>query len=140
MAARSTRAGTAPLVGAYLTYGAFWGVWVVVFEAFLVDHGLSPGGLSLQFVALAVTAVAVMAFVAPRLEPRSRRATVTVAFDAAGVAMVALAPTAWLFAEPGWPATVHHRRLPVHGGGLVRGRERRPRVRKRPAASGGPVP
>lgn len=99
MAARGNRAGTGPLVGVYLTYGVFWGVWVVVFEEFLEGHGMSPGGLSLQFVTLAATAVAMMAVVAPRLESRSRRATVAMALaiDAVGVALVAVAPTAWLF-------------------------------------------
>jgi hypothetical protein len=92
------RGGLGPLVGAYVAYGGFWGVWVVVFADFVAAHGLTPGGLSLEFTTLAVTAVAVMALLAPRLEPLPRRASVALALalNGVGVLAVGVASTEWL--------------------------------------------
>jgi fucose permease len=63
-----TRARTAPLFGAYLVFGIFWGVWVVVFADFLAAHRMSEGAAGLRLAALSVTAVLTMTLVAPRLQ------------------------------------------------------------------------
>src|SRR6185369_6090159 len=61
------RVGTAPLFGAYVVFGAFWGVWVVVFADFLAARGLSEGEIGLRLGALSVTSIVTMTLLAPRL-------------------------------------------------------------------------
>src|SRR5437764_10494609 len=37
------RPAVPPLLGAYWTFGQYWGVWVVVFAEYLRAHGFSAG-------------------------------------------------------------------------------------------------
>jgi hypothetical protein len=60
------------LVGAYASFGGFWGVWVVVFANFLSDRGFTAGDVSLLFMVMSIVAIGVMTFLAPRLEALSR--------------------------------------------------------------------
>jgi MFS family permease len=60
--------GTAPLFGAYLVFGVFWGVWVVVFADWLAAQHLSEGAAGLRLAALSATAIVTMTVVAPRLQ------------------------------------------------------------------------
>lgn len=93
------RKGTGALVAGYGSYGAFWGVWVVVFTEFLAYHGLGPGQAGLRLVAVSVSAVLVMTFVAPRMEglPRGQAVRLGLGVHALGIAAVGLAPTGWLY-------------------------------------------
>lgn len=82
MAVQSNVSGTAitktgPLFGAYLVFGIFWGVWVVVFADFLVARGLTEGQVGLRLAALSVTAIVTMTLVAPRLQGIPLAATIT---------------------------------------------------------------
>jgi MFS family permease len=61
-------AGTAPLFGAYLVFGVFWGVWVVVFADWLAAQHITEGGAGLRLAALSATAIVTMTLVAPRLQ------------------------------------------------------------------------
>lgn len=82
------------LVAAYLAYGAFWGAWVVVFANFLRDRDFTAGSVSLLFAALSIVAIAVMSFVAPRLEALPRHVSLALALVVHGLgnAGVALLP------------------------------------------------
>ncbi len=83
------------LVSGYASYGAFWGAFVVVFADFLAAHGLSFSRVSLGFTAMSVVSILLMTFLAPRLEPLPRNATVAGALivHASGSASIALLPT-----------------------------------------------
>jgi MFS family permease len=72
-----TSARTAPLFGAYLVFGVFWGTWVVVFADFLAAHRMSEGAAGLRLAALSVTAVLTMTLVAPRLQGVALSVTVS---------------------------------------------------------------
>jgi fucose permease len=81
------------LVGTYAAFGAFWGVWVVVFANFLSDRGFSAGAVSLLFVVMSVVAIAVMSFGTPRMEALSRHLTLSlslVVHAAGNILLVAL--------------------------------------------------
>jgi hypothetical protein len=102
----SRRLGPAPaagvrglLVGAYMAYGAFWGVWVVVFANFLRDRDFTVGAVSLLFAAMSVTAIAVMSFVAPRMEALSRHISLSAALivHAAGNICLISLDKSWLW-------------------------------------------
>jgi len=99
MSSTGPRRGIGALLATYWTFGGFWGVWAVVFTDFLDAHELSPGGLSLQFAGLSVTAIAMMTFVAPHLETLPRRSAIGLGLGvhALGAALVALLPTPALF-------------------------------------------
>jgi hypothetical protein len=97
--AASSRRGIGPLLATYWTFGGFWGVWAVIFSEFLRAHDLSPGGLSLQFAGLSITAIAVMTFGAPLLEtlPRGAAIGLGLGVHAVGAGLVAFLPTPALF-------------------------------------------
>ncbi|MDQ3659835.1 MAG: MFS transporter [Actinomycetota bacterium] len=88
------------LFGGYASFGAFWGVWVVVFGDFLARHQLSEAGASLLLAALSVSSIATMTVVAPSLVKLPRRISVGLALALNGVAVLLLgiAPSGWLVA------------------------------------------
>jgi hypothetical protein len=90
---------TALLVGAYASFGAFWGVWVVVFANFLRDRQYTAGEVSLLFMVMSIVAIGVMTFAAPRLEALSRHETLggSLAIHAAGNVCLVLLPNGWLW-------------------------------------------
>lgn len=95
---RRRRAGMNTLLLAYLAFGSFWGTWVVVFADFLRHHDLTPGRVSIGWTLLSIVAILVMTFLAPRLEPLPRHATVgwSLAAHGLGSALMVLMPSAWL--------------------------------------------
>lgn len=78
------------LAATYFAYGGFWGAFVVVFADLLEAKGLSLAAVSIRFSTLSIVAIAVMTFVAPRLEPLNRRLTVGGALVIQGLGSVAL--------------------------------------------------
>lgn len=96
---RSEAGTVGVLIAAYAAYGGFWGAWVVVFSDFLRERDLTAGSVSLLFAMLSVVAIAVMSFIAPRMEPLSRHVTLTLALVVHGIgnAAVALAPDTLLW-------------------------------------------
>lgn len=95
---------TLTLVGSYASYGAFWGTWAVAFPRFLDRHDYTPGEVSLGFALISVVAIAVMAFVAPRLEPWPRHISLALALGihAVGDVLLGVLPTGAL--AIGWIA------------------------------------
>ena len=57
-----------PLLGGYLAFGQFWGVWVIVVFDFQRSHDLTESRLGGLYTMLSLTAVVVMLLVAPRLQ------------------------------------------------------------------------
>jgi fucose permease len=64
------RRATWPLLAGYLTFGQFWGVWVILVLEFQDFHDLSESRLGGLYTMLSLTAVVVMLLVAPRLQRR----------------------------------------------------------------------
>ena len=58
----------APLLAGYLTFGQYWGVWVVVFADYLAFHGFTEGEAGVQMSILAVVSIVTMVFGSPRLQ------------------------------------------------------------------------
>jgi MFS family permease len=81
-----------------MSFGAFWGVWVVVFPDFLVAHSLSLSEISWGFTGMSVVAIGFMSLVAPRLEGLPRRLTIggALLLDALGNVVLALSGGAGL--------------------------------------------
>jgi MFS family permease len=90
---------TGLLVAVYIAFGAFWGVWVVVFADFLRDRSFTAGKVSLLFAAMSVVAISVMTFVAPRMEalPRNVALTTALMVHAAGNLCLVLFANEWLW-------------------------------------------
>ena len=90
----------AVLIAAYMSYGGFWGAWVVVFANFLSERDVSAGSISVLFAVMSVIAITVMAVVAPRLEAISRHMTLSLSLVVHGMGNVAVALVAndWLWA------------------------------------------
>lgn len=90
--------GAAPLFGAYLAFGAYWGVWAVVFADFLAERVLSDGAAGLYLAALSTTSILTMTLVAPRLGrlPLTRSIPLGLVCMGVGAVLVALGPGAWL--------------------------------------------
>jgi MFS family permease len=89
-----------PLLLGYWAFGQFWGVWVILVTYFQTDHNLSDSSMGLFYTVLSVTAVLVMAFLAPRLQ-RLRLSTsvpASLASLAVGATVIALQPTSALVA------------------------------------------
>ena len=57
------------LLAGYWAFGQFWGVWVIVIATLNDRHGLTYSENGRMLTVLSLTAVVVMAFVAPRLAP-----------------------------------------------------------------------
>jgi len=57
------------LLAGYWAFGQFWGVWVIVIATLNDRHGLTYSDNGRMLTVLSLTAVVVMAFVAPRLAP-----------------------------------------------------------------------
>jgi MFS family permease len=57
------------LLAGYWAFGQFWGVWVIVIASLNERHGLTYSENGRLLMMLSLTAVVVMAFVAPRLAP-----------------------------------------------------------------------
>src|SRR3712207_3143324 len=64
------------LLAGYWAFGQFWGVYVIGITGFRERHGLSYSENGRLLTMLSITAVVMMAFVAPRLAPFSLRAVV----------------------------------------------------------------
>lgn len=87
------------LIAAYASFGAFWGVWVVVFADFLHERQLSAGGVSVHLSAMSIVAIGLMTFLSPRLEhlPRRRTVAVSLLVHAMGIIGLVVASDALLF-------------------------------------------
>jgi hypothetical protein len=55
------------LLTGYWAFGQYWGLWVILVVRIQEVHGLSYGSMGLLLAGLSIVAIAVMAFVAPRL-------------------------------------------------------------------------
>ena len=89
------RRATVPLLVAYLAFGQYWGVWVIVVFDFQGFHELSESRLGGLYTMLSLAAVAVMLIVAPRLQRLSLSATVPLSLLvlAGGSFVIAYQPT-----------------------------------------------
>jgi len=92
---RSARRATLPLLAGYLTFGQFWGVWVILVLEFQQHHGLSDSRLGVLYTILSLTAVAVLLLISPRLQPLPLSTVVPASLIvlAAGTGLIALLPT-----------------------------------------------
>jgi fucose permease len=81
----------APLLAGYLTFGQYWGVWVVVFADYLAFHGFTEGEAGVQMSILAVVSIATMVFGSPRLQAVRLAAAIAIALGsmALGAELVA---------------------------------------------------
>ena len=88
----------APLLGGYLAFGQYWGVWVVVLIDFLNANHLSIGRLGLQLAALSVVSILTMTLLAPRLQSLPLSVTIPLALAAMGLGafLVAVLPQQWI--------------------------------------------
>ena len=91
----AARRATVPLLVAYLAFGQYWGVWVIVVFDFQGFHELSESRLGGLYTMLSLAAVAVMLLVAPRLQRLSLSATVPLSLLvlAGGSFVIAYQPT-----------------------------------------------
>ena len=64
----ATRRDIVPLLTGYWAFGQFWGVWVILVSDFQAFHGINDSRMGLYYTLLSVTAVSVMAFLAPHLQ------------------------------------------------------------------------
>ncbi len=91
----TARRATVPLLVAYLTFGQYWGVWVIVVFDFQRFHDLSESRLGGLYTMLSAAAVAVMLLVAPRLQrlPLSATVPLSLLVLAGGSFVIAYQPT-----------------------------------------------
>lgn len=82
---RALRQSTTPLLAGYLTFGLYWGVWVVVFADYLRVHRLTEGEAGIQMSILAVVSILTMVFLSPRLQTLPLAAAIAVALGTMGV-------------------------------------------------------
>jgi MFS family permease len=87
-----------PLLAGYWSFGQFWGVWVILVFEFQRDRGISDARLGIDYTVISLTAVAVMLFLAPRLQslPLSLSVPASLASLAIATAAVAFIPDAGL--------------------------------------------
>jgi hypothetical protein len=64
----TVRRAVAPLIGAYASFGQFWGAWTVLVLDYLERHGLSEGDLGIQMSVLAIVSILTMTLLTPRLQ------------------------------------------------------------------------
>jgi MFS family permease len=62
------RTSVAPLLASYLTFGQYWGVWVVIVTDFLAFHHVTEGALGVDLAALAIVSIVSMTLLSPRLQ------------------------------------------------------------------------
>jgi fucose permease len=93
--AATARRATLPLLVGYLTFGQFWGVWVILVFDFQRFHGLTSSRLGALYMMLSLTAVAVMLVGAPRLQRLALTTTVPLSLLllAVGSFVIAYQPT-----------------------------------------------
>jgi fucose permease len=79
------------LLAGYLTFGQYWGVWVVVFADYLAFHGFTEGEAGVQMSILAVVSIVTMVFGSPRLQAVRLAAAIAIALGsmALGAELVA---------------------------------------------------
>jgi hypothetical protein len=80
-----------PLLAGYWSFGQFWGVWVILVFEFQRDRAISDAGLGLDYTLISITAVAVMLFLAPRLQTLPLRVSVPVSLGTLALATTAVA-------------------------------------------------
>ena len=85
---RTLRHATTPLLAGYLTFGLYWGVWVVVFADYLRVHGLTEGEAGIQMSVLAVVSILTMVFLSPRMQTLPLATAIAVALGTIGVGAV----------------------------------------------------
>lgn len=79
------------LLAGYWAFGQFWGVWVIVIAGLNAEHGLTYSENGRLLTLLSITAVAVMALLAPRLAPIPLGTVVPGALLTLGIGSVAMA-------------------------------------------------
>src|SRR3712207_1734371 len=79
------------LLAGYWAFGQFWGVYVIGITGFRERHGLSYSENGRLLTMLSITAVVMMAFVAPRLAPSPLRAVVPASIATLAVGSLGLA-------------------------------------------------
>ena len=91
----AARRATLPLLIGYLTFGQYWGVWVILVFDFQRFHGLTSSRLGALYMMLSLTAVAVMLVGAPRLQRLALTVTVPLSLLllAVGSLVIAYQPT-----------------------------------------------
>ncbi len=84
-----------PLLAGYWSFGQFWGVWVILVFEFQRFHGIDEARLGLLYTLLSSVAVAVMLFVAPRMQPLPLRTSMTISLLTltCGCAAIGFLPT-----------------------------------------------
>lgn len=84
-----------PLLTGYLSFGQFWGVWVILVFDFQRFHDLTESRLGALYTMLSLLAVVVMLVVAPRLQllPLSTTVPLSLLTLAAGSFLIAYQPT-----------------------------------------------
>jgi MFS family permease len=83
----------APLFASYLVFGAYWGVWVVVFADFLVDRRMTEGQAGFQLAALSVASIVTMTLVSPRLQRLHLTVTIPLGLVTMGLGAALMAGT-----------------------------------------------
>ncbi|MGH2538915.1 MAG: MFS transporter [Actinomycetota bacterium] len=92
----TARRALVPLLAGYLTFGQYWGIWVILVVEFQQFHELSESRLGAMYTMLSLTAVVVMLVLAPRLQrlPLSTVTPVSLLVLAVGTAVIAYQPSA----------------------------------------------
>ena len=93
--APAARRALGPLLAGYLSFGQFWGVWVILVFDFQRFHDLTESRLGALYTMLSLLAVVVMLVVAPRLQllPLSTTVPLSLLTLAAGSFLIAYQPT-----------------------------------------------
>jgi fucose permease len=80
-----------PLLAGYWSFGQFWGVWVILVFEFQRDRGISDARLGIDYTVISLTAVAVMLFLAPRLQSLPLSLSVPASLASLAIATAAVA-------------------------------------------------
>lgn len=87
--AGSRRAVRALLAG-YWSFGQFWGVWVILVFEFQRARDITTAGIGIDYALIAIVALGVMLFVAPRLQPLALSSSVPLGLGSMAVATIAI--------------------------------------------------
>lgn len=79
------------LLAGYWAFGQFWGVWVIVIAGVNREHGLTYSQNGRLLTVMSATAVAVMAFVTPRLAPIPLGIVVPASLGSLAIGAIAMA-------------------------------------------------